>query len=166
MSEDDRARCQELYEPRDRCAKVINGTREHHQHTPQPDGSLYVYRVSGESFHITHKTSLSVETEPQAHVSTVVDTSLLRPGQHVGCLFDENWYVGCVTSVGDFDSVEVSFLEVGEMPLSYKFPRKLDVCEVPRGDVLGTLELTTTNHRSYFAHADDLNRMHSLYLKK
>lgn len=154
MGEDDRKEFTALHAERDAAAKTINGTRSHHQYVPKEDG-ISLYRVSGDSAGTFHRIR-SAQPTPNCE---------LHPGNYVACIYDQHWYVGCVTMVGedDFGEVEVSFMEVAEFECAYRYPRRSDICWVPKGDILDQLQLTTQNHRTYVAKADDLDRIHHIY---
>lgn len=158
MSTTDRENHEANQEARHCDAKTINGTREQHQFIPQLDGVLELRRISNDTICTTHTSG--------ANNRQLSDTVL--PGRYVASIYENHWYVGSVTQIGqsDFDEIEVSFMEVGDMPLSYRYPRKPDICWVARQDILSVLELTTQNHRTYIARAADLDRIHESFTLK
>ena len=66
----------------------------------------------------------------------------MSPGIYVGCLYDNNWWVGSVRSTCEEEQdVEIVFMHPHGPARSYSWPRREDVCWVPLAHILRKLKV-------------------------
>jgi len=118
-------------ESRYAAAATLSGTRSHHSFIPTADGNIEMRRVSSDSIFST----VSVGTGT-AQSTLCNDYSKFKQGTYVACLYDSEWYIGCIVERSDENQdVLVKFMKRSRQTLSWPENSK-DECWVPFDHVL------------------------------
>ena len=108
-------------------ASTLSGTRSHHCFVPTSETELNMKRLSADS----HYTVASISTQsPRAEI---ISFKQLPPGKYVACVYDREWYVGCIVECSEqHGDVMVNFMKRSTSGLFYwPPPSKKDECWVP-----------------------------------
>ena len=138
--EDDHHNEVEILQDRRERATTIAGTQKFHCFKPVNSFTLEVRHFSSSRDSMVKKVADNLENLPQNEISGYVTVT-----------YDQKWYVGYVMEK-DCSKKEalVTFLQPNGPSRSFTYPSKDDILIVPFSDILTSVEIQTTNCRTYF----------------
>jgi len=144
-------------------SKTVAGTRSHHSYIPGEHRKLLVKRVSGDetAFEVAvtdfQDEVRRVTPAPGPTLAQAVTLIQCEPGQYVGCLYDNKWWVGLIREKSDEEGdLLIVFMHPHGPARSFHWPAREDICWVPLQDILSIIQAPTTpNGRNYFLDEKD-----------
>jgi hypothetical protein len=142
-------------------ATTVTGTRSHHSFIPVCEVEMTMKRISADS-------EFTVVTfgENQSQLTSLPHhNDQLQPGQYVACIYDKEWFVGCIAERSDDESdVLINFMKHASTGLlSWPPASRKDQCWVPFQHVICLIdapELQGHGARSYKLSMKDKEKIH------
>jgi len=121
-------------------SQTVSGTRDNHCFITVDKYTVRVSRVSGDECSFTANVSY-----PESQATEMPPTVCFLPGHYVACLYDRD---SNARDLLTYD-VQVIFLHPHGRTAKFRWPRREDVCWVPKAHVLANVDLCTETGRSY-----------------
>lgn len=117
---------------------TIPGTRSHHFFLPTTEHDLHISRLSS----LEHR-AVSVAHVTEAPCITSYD---MNPGQYVAVVYDQKWYIGCITQkCEEHQDFLVNFMVPPGPSKSFSWPKHVDECWVPNTHILMCVPAPSTS---------------------
>lgn len=129
-------------------AKTVKGTQQFHNYVPKSETKVVVktYSLANES-----------KEEIVSKNDVDCDLNLSDIVGFVTCIYDNEWWLGCVIGIENED-VKISFLEPHGPSHSFKYPRSPDILLVNKVDILTKVDPTTQTGRVYHLTESESNK--------
>lgn len=121
-------------------AKTVKGTQQFHHYKPKNETRVVVK---------TYSFANDAKEEVVSENDVDSDLELEEIVGFVTCMYDKEWWLGCVISTTENEDVKISFLEPHGPSPSFKYPRVPDILLVNKTDVLTKVDPTTQTGRVY-----------------
>ena len=95
--------------------------------------------MSGDDNHFLASIGAPVRDKPELE---------LNIGRYVACVHDNNWWIGTILNTSSEDE-EVKFMHPKGPSVSFKWPRRDDICWVANQHVLCNVAGPSANRRAY-----------------
>ena len=126
--------------------KTVPGTRTHHCFRVS-NNELCMYRMSSDTLGITTKSAAP---------------TIVRVGQYVAAMYDEDWYVGVIQEVcQDTSDAHIKFMHPKGPTRRLAWPKHVDECYVPMDHILCTIAVSSTSssERTYVLDESTYNKI-------